>query len=227
MSWLTEFVRPKIRTLLGARRRAGQSLASMPGLPADDLPPRPGGEPEGLPALRPPHARDRAGAPGLDLRRRRLHPHRAAEGAAGPAALPRHQALCRPAQGSARQDRAGRRDRRRARHASAATRPWSRSMDFDFMGGSMGAAVGEAIVAAARLAVLQQAPLIVFTASGGARMQEGAISLMQMPRTIDRHAAGQGSRPALHRRADRSRPPAASPPASPCWATSRSPSPAR
>ena len=57
-------------------------------------------------------------------------------------------------------------------------------MDFDFMAGSMGAAVGEGLVAAARLAVLQQAPLIVFTASGGARMQEGAISLMQMPRTI-------------------------------------------
>jgi acetyl-CoA carboxylase carboxyl transferase subunit beta len=47
----------------------------------------------------------------------------------------------------------------------------------------MGAAVGEGIVAAARLAVLQDAPLIVFTASGGARMQEGAVSLMQMPRT--------------------------------------------
>jgi acetyl-CoA carboxylase carboxyl transferase subunit beta len=47
----------------------------------------------------------------------------------------------------------------------------------------MGAAVGEGIVAAARLAVLQRAPLIIYTASGGARMQEGAISLMQMPRT--------------------------------------------
>ena len=57
------------------------------------------------------------------------------------------------------------------------------AMDFDFMGGSMGAAVGEAIVSAARLAVLQAAPLIIFTASGGARMYEGAISLMQMPRT--------------------------------------------
>jgi acetyl-CoA carboxylase carboxyl transferase subunit beta len=55
---------------------------------------------------------------------------------------------------------------------------------FDFMGGSMGAAVGEAILAAARLAVLQEAALVVFTASGGARMQEGAISLMQMPRTV-------------------------------------------
>ncbi len=57
-------------------------------------------------------------------------------------------------------------------------------MAFEFMAGSMGAGVGEAIVAAARLAVLQDAPLIVFTASGGARMQEGAISLMQMPRTV-------------------------------------------
>ncbi len=58
------------------------------------------------------------------------------------------------------------------------------AMAFEFMAGSMGAAVGEAIVAGARLAVLQRAPLIVFTSSGGARMQEGGISLMQMPRTI-------------------------------------------
>jgi acetyl-CoA carboxylase carboxyl transferase subunit beta len=57
-------------------------------------------------------------------------------------------------------------------------------MSFDFIGGSMGAAVGEGLVAAARLATMQEAPLIVFTASGGARMQEGAISLMQMPRSI-------------------------------------------
>ena len=57
------------------------------------------------------------------------------------------------------------------------------AMDFDFMAGSMGTAVGGAIVTAARLAVLQAAPLIIFTASGGARMQEGALSLMQMPRT--------------------------------------------
>jgi len=57
-------------------------------------------------------------------------------------------------------------------------------MAFEFMGGSMGAAVGEGLLAAARLAVLQEAPLVVFTASGGARMQEGAISLMQMPRTV-------------------------------------------
>ncbi|MGH7005435.1 MAG: acetyl-CoA carboxylase, carboxyltransferase subunit beta, partial [Alphaproteobacteria bacterium] len=56
--------------------------------------------------------------------------------------------------------------------------------DFGFMGGSMGIAVGEGIVAAAKLAVLQQAALIVVPASGGARMQEGILSLMQMPRTV-------------------------------------------
>ncbi|KZD12235.1 acetyl-CoA carboxylase, carboxyltransferase subunit beta [Oceanibaculum pacificum] len=56
--------------------------------------------------------------------------------------------------------------------------------DFDFMGGSMGIAVGEALVAAAELAVLQEAPLIAIPASGGARMQEGILSLMQMPRSI-------------------------------------------
>jgi acetyl-CoA carboxylase carboxyl transferase subunit beta len=56
-------------------------------------------------------------------------------------------------------------------------------LDFNFMGGSMGTAVGEALVAAADLARLQQASLIVVTASGGARMQEGTLSLIQMART--------------------------------------------
>jgi acetyl-CoA carboxylase carboxyl transferase subunit beta len=55
---------------------------------------------------------------------------------------------------------------------------------FDFMGGSMGAAVGDALVRAAELAKAQKAPLVVFPASGGARMQEGILSLMQMPRSV-------------------------------------------
>jgi acetyl-CoA carboxylase carboxyl transferase subunit beta len=58
------------------------------------------------------------------------------------------------------------------------------AFEFIFMGGSMGIAVGEALLAAAKLAVLQEAALIVVPASGGARMQEGALALMQMPRTI-------------------------------------------
>ncbi len=57
------------------------------------------------------------------------------------------------------------------------------AFDFGFMGGSMGVAVGEGLLAAARLAVLQEAALIVVPASGGARMQEGVLSLMQLPRT--------------------------------------------
>ena len=55
--------------------------------------------------------------------------------------------------------------------------------DFAFMGGSLGAAAGEAFIAAAREALKRDAPLVAFTASGGARMQEGALSLMQMART--------------------------------------------
>lgn len=57
------------------------------------------------------------------------------------------------------------------------------AMDFSFMGGSMGIAVGEGIVKAAKLALKGKQPLITVAASGGARMQEGMLSLMQMART--------------------------------------------
>jgi acetyl-CoA carboxylase carboxyl transferase subunit beta len=55
--------------------------------------------------------------------------------------------------------------------------------NFAFMGGSMGMAVGEAFITSARKAIERQSALIMFTAAGGARMQEGILSLMQMPRT--------------------------------------------
>jgi acetyl-CoA carboxylase carboxyl transferase subunit beta len=55
--------------------------------------------------------------------------------------------------------------------------------DFDFLGGSLGMAAGEAIITGMTTAVERRAPFIIFTASGGARMQEGIFSLMQMPRT--------------------------------------------
>ncbi len=55
--------------------------------------------------------------------------------------------------------------------------------DFDFMGGSLGMAAGEHIIASMERALEKQCPYIVFTSSGGARMQEGILSLMQMPRT--------------------------------------------
>jgi len=55
--------------------------------------------------------------------------------------------------------------------------------DFDFMGGSLGMAAGEAVITGLETAVKRQTPFIMFAASGGARMQEGIYSLMQLPRT--------------------------------------------
>ena len=56
-------------------------------------------------------------------------------------------------------------------------------MDFRFLGGSLGTAVGELITLAAETALAERSPLVIVTASGGARMQEGALSLMQMAKT--------------------------------------------
>jgi acetyl-CoA carboxylase carboxyl transferase subunit beta len=56
-------------------------------------------------------------------------------------------------------------------------------LDFEFLGGSMGCAVGEKVTAAAETALAQSRPLLIFSASGGARMQEGTLSLMQMAKT--------------------------------------------
>ena len=57
------------------------------------------------------------------------------------------------------------------------------AQDFFFMGGSLGMAAGETFVTAAQEAVKREVPLVIFTASGGARMQEGTLSLMQLART--------------------------------------------
>jgi len=62
--------------------------------------------------------------------------------------------------------------------------------DFAFMGGSLGMAAGDAIIRAFEVAYEKRRPLVLFAASGGARMQEGILSLMQLPRTtvaVDRH----------------------------------------
>ncbi len=56
--------------------------------------------------------------------------------------------------------------------------------NFEFIGGSLGTAAGEAFITAAETAIKRKRPLVLFAASGGARMQEGILSLMQMPRTI-------------------------------------------
>ena len=67
-------------------------------------------------------------------------------------------------------------------------------MDFSFMGGSMGSAVGEKFSRACDSAIDRGAPLLTVSSSGGARMQEGILSLMQLPKTVcaveDLHEAG-------------------------------------
>ena len=70
-------------------------------------------------------------------------------------------------------------------------------MDFAFMGGSMGSVVGEKLVRAAAQAAERGVPLVSVTASGGARMQEGILSLMQMPKTVCAVEAMREARAAL------------------------------
>jgi len=83
------------------------------------------------------------------------------------------------------QSRTGRKDAIVVSHGKIGSIPTVIAvLDFSYMGGSMGMAVGEGLLAAAHLAVAQESPLIVIPSSGGARMQEGILSLMQMPRSI-------------------------------------------
>jgi acetyl-CoA carboxylase carboxyl transferase subunit beta len=83
------------------------------------------------------------------------------------------------------QSKTGEKDAAVVAHGTLGGKPLVAAVfNFSFMGGSMGTAVGEALIAAARLAVLQDAALLVVPSSGGARMQEGILSLMQMPRTV-------------------------------------------
>jgi acetyl-CoA carboxylase carboxyl transferase subunit beta len=78
------------------------------------------------------------------------------------------------------------------------------AFEFDFHGGSMGYAVGEKFTRAAHLALEERIPLVCFSASGGARMQEALISLMQMAKTSAVLERSETRRCALHLRDDRS-----------------------
>ena len=71
--------------------------------------------------------------------------------------------------------------------------------DFDFMGGSLGMAAGEAVIRGIDTALEKGTPFILFAASGGARMQEGVLSLMQLPRTTAAVQRQRGREEALHR----------------------------
>ena len=182
MSWLNEYVRPKIRTLLGRREVPDNLWHQCPScqqmLLRRDLDanlkvcPQCGFHMRPTAAERLAYTFDEGTATRIELPRAPVDPLRFRDSK-------RYSDRLKEAR-----EKTGLEDAVLVAHGTiGGHRAVVAAMAFEFMGGSMGAAVGEAIVAAARLAVLQEAPLIVFTASGGARMQEGALSLMQMPRT--------------------------------------------
>ena len=183
MSWLTEFVRPKIRTLF-ARREVPDNLwhqcpACQQMIFASDLAaslkmcPHCGHHMRVGAAERLAWTFDPDGFTRIELPKAPADPLRFRD-------QKRYADRLREAR-----EKTGLEDAIAVAHGTImGRRAVAAALAFDFMGGSMGAAVGEGIVAAARLAVLQRAGLVVFTASGGARMQEGAVSLMQMPRTV-------------------------------------------
>jgi acetyl-CoA carboxylase carboxyl transferase subunit beta len=182
MSWLTEFVRPKIRTLLGRTEVPDNLWHQCPNCQqmifhreleaGKKVCPHCGHHMRASSAERLAWTFDEGSYTRIDLPKALVDPLKFRD-------QKKYADRLREARDATKQDDAllvahGTIDGHKAVVAA---------MEFSFMAGSMGAAVGEGLVAAAKLAVLQAAPLIVYTASGGARMQEGAISLMQMPRT--------------------------------------------
>jgi acetyl-CoA carboxylase carboxyl transferase subunit beta len=183
MSWLTEFVRPKIRTLLGRKEVPDNLWTQCPQCQqmifhrelenAKKVCPHCGHHMRATAAERLAWTFDDGAFTRIDLPKAVPDPLKFRD-------QKRYADRLKDARESNKQD-----DALLVAHGLVGgTRAVVAAMEFNFMGGSMGAAVGDGLVAAARLAVLQAAPLVVYTASGGARMQEGAVSLMQMPRTI-------------------------------------------
>jgi acetyl-CoA carboxylase carboxyl transferase subunit beta len=183
MSWLTEFVRPKIRTLLGRKEVPDNLWTQCPQCQqmifhrelenAKKVCPHCGHHMRATAAERLAWTFDDGAFTRIDLPKAVPDPLKFRD-------QKRYADRLKDARETNKQD-----DALVVAHGLiGGTRAVVAAMEFNFMGGSMGAAVGDGLVAAARLAVLQAAPLIVYTASGGARMQEGAVSLMQMPRTI-------------------------------------------
>jgi acetyl-CoA carboxylase carboxyl transferase subunit beta len=182
MNWLTEFVRPKIRTLLGRREipdnlwhqcPACQQMIFQRDLETNlKVCPHCGHHMRASAAERLAWTLD-GGGTRIELPKVPADPLRFRD-------TKRYTDRLKEAR-----EKTGLQDALLVAHGTIENRPAVvAAMEFGFLGGSMGAAVGEGLLTAARLAVLQKAGLVVFTASGGARMQEGAISLMQMPRTV-------------------------------------------
>ena len=185
MNWLTNFVLPKIRAVVSKKDVPDNLWRKCPGCEQMLFHRELEANLRCLPQLRPSSAHRRRAPPADPVRRRRSI----------------RESSCRRRSLDPLHFRDRRRYADRLKEAQAAHGAGSDAVvvahgrigghpavvaafEFGFMGGSMGVAAGEALLAAAKLAVLQEAALIAVPASGGARMQEGVLSLMQMPRTI-------------------------------------------
>jgi acetyl-CoA carboxylase carboxyl transferase subunit beta len=182
MNWLSDYVRPKINSLF-SRREMPENLWRKCDNCGQMIFHRELRDALRLPGLRPPHD---------DLARARVS-MRCSTAATGSR---RRRPRSRPTRSSSATRsaiRTGIRDARAktgedeamlvARGEIGGLHTVAACQNFEFMAGSMGLAVGEALLTAAETATSVNAPLVVFCAAGGARMQEGILSLMQMPRT--------------------------------------------
>jgi acetyl-CoA carboxylase carboxyl transferase subunit beta len=183
MSWLTEFVRPKIRTLLGRKEVPDNLWHQCPSCQqmifqreleaAKKVCPHCGHHMQATATERLAWTFDEGAYTRIDLPKGVVDPLKFRD-------QKKYTDRLKDAREKTRQD-----DALLVAHGTiGGHRAVVAAMSFDFMTGSMGSGVGEGLVAAAKLAVLQAAPLIVYTVGGGARMQEGAVSLMQMPRSV-------------------------------------------
>jgi acetyl-CoA carboxylase carboxyl transferase subunit beta len=183
MSWLTEFVRPKIRTLLGRKEAPDNLWHQCPSCKqmifhreleaARKVCPHCGHHMQATSTERLAWTFDEGAYTRIDLPKGVVDPLKFRD-------QKKYTDRLKDARDKTKQD-----DAVLVAHGTiGGNRAVVAAMSFDFMTGSMGSGVGEGLVAAAKLAVLQAAPLVVYTVGGGARMQEGAISLMQMPRSV-------------------------------------------
>src|SRR5450830_1073625 len=161
---------------------AGRPVGQVPVLRSRAVSHRPGIESARLSKMQPSHAHPCPRPSRQPARRRGALRHRPGNLAGRYTEIQGQQKISRPLEsghGSDRRDRcAGGHGRRHHEPARG-----GRLLEFEFMGGSMGSVVGERFVRGAQIALEQKVPFICITATGGARMQEGLLSLMQMAKT--------------------------------------------
>ncbi len=183
MNWITNYVRPRINSMLGRREVPENLWIKCPETGEMVFHKDLEEQQVGHSGLRLSHEDAGQGAPCRSFRQWRIRIAAAAEGRAGPAEVPRfeeiHRIACSDSRLKTEQEDtilAGVGKVRGLKLVAVVH-------EFNFIGGSLGIAAGEAIVKAFERAISEKCPLVMFPASGGARMQEGILSLMQLPRT--------------------------------------------